>query len=134
MASQTITGQDLQYTQDNQRCFAYSGLIEVDNTETTLLEFTTHSATLQVKIQFNINEPGAGEAYQHQIYFNDIVVQGYLSPGGSDTTGRPDIAIHLIIPPFTKVKTTSDNIQDSASRKCIVSVTGRVYNYLPVRN
>jgi len=124
-ASVVQTGLGIRYV--GNYAMAYSGLVEADNSLTYLLDFFSGSGIIKCKIQFNIDEPGGGEAFEHQIWFNELIVQGYLSPGGTDTTGRPDIPIWLIIPPDTHVQCTSKNIQDSASRKCIASLTGRVY-------
>ena len=124
----------LQFSPDNKLAYSYSGNFEVDDTEFTLLEFKTESEYIMAIVQFNINEAGAGESYQHQIYFNDVVVQGYTSAGGTDAIGKPDVQLYILVPPFTTVKFTSANIQDSASRKCIVSFTGKVQGAVEQQN
>jgi len=136
MASQTITGLGLQFTQDNKHCFAYSGAVALDGTtdENTYLEFTTGSGYIVGTFQANNIDTGAGtDDMFYQIYFNDIVIIGYIA-GGSKTYSDPDNLVPLIIPPFTDVKCTVQDTTQASAIKNTLSITGRVYEYLPVRN
>ena len=63
--------------------------------------------------------------YQHKIYFNGTIVQSYFA---FDTGGRRNVTFDLIIPPLTKVRCTSVNVEDSSSKNQIVSIAGRIYN------
>ena len=124
-ANPTGIGQTLNYIGDF--AYAYSGKIAVDNNETTLLKFTTQNSMVKCRVQFNINDSSGGERFAHDVKLDGQIVQGYQSPGGTDTTGRPDIPLYIIIPPFTDFEATATNVQDSASRNVQVAVTGRVY-------
>jgi len=133
MASQTIVGPDLQYTQDNKHAFAYSGVIGVTDSETTLLGSTmTGSGYISAKLQISYMSATENNI-EYLIYFNDIVVQGYTVKGGGNYT-EADVPLWLIIPPFTELKVTGVNKSASTARDHAVSLTGRVYEYLPVRN
>ena len=56
--------------------------------------------------QANNLDTGAGtDDMFYQIYFNEVVIMGYLA-GGSKTYSDPDNLVPIIIPPFTKVKCT----------------------------
>lgn len=131
MASQTITGPELQYTQDNQRCYAYNAL-SIGTAETALLEFTTSSGTIVAQIQFNkTNEDG--DDYLFQVYLNDEVVSGWVNFYGATGTSINNTT-RIIIPPHTAVKCTADNVAGGSARPINCGLTGRVYEYLPVRN
>tara|TARA_Y100000593_G_C4243294_1_gene303341 strand:+ start:410 stop:817 length:408 start_codon:yes stop_codon:yes gene_type:complete len=121
----TGIGQTLNYIGDF--AYAYSGKVSVDNNETALLKFTTQNTMVKCRVQFNINDASGGERFEHNVKIDNQIVQGYQSPGGTDTTGRPDVPLYIIIPPFTKFEATAKNVQDTASRNVMVAVTGRVY-------
>jgi len=132
MASQTITGPDLQYTQDNLRCFAYSGAIGSTSGSTatqTLLDFKTKSAYIDAKLLFFATS-GSNNSLRLKLQFNDYNVlennaKGYYNeiPFWSD----------LIIPPFTHVVFKWD-IENEGADKGYAVLRGRVYEYLSVRN
>ena len=132
MASQTIAGPELQFTQDNKHCYAYSGEVSVANTELNLLSFDTNSEYIRAKVQLG-SKAQENEDYEFKIYFNDIVVfSATFGNQGQYYLGAWPIPI--IIPSFTNVKISLDNIADTDSRVWTVHLTGRVYEYLPVRN
>ena len=136
MASQTITGQDLQYTQDNQRCFAYSGLQQSNTTPFTVLSFTTPSAYIVAIIQINSgidpSSPGNSLINSARIKFNEIGV-AVIAAGTNTDDGPRSERQEVIIPPFTAVDILVDS-SATADREFSVVLTGRVYEYLPVRN
>jgi len=132
MASQTITGPDLQYTQDNLHCYAYSGSVAVTDTIGVLCEAHSKSGFIVADIQFGyVSDLGLKCGYR--ILFDDILIHSYQVSGGDRYTS-PDNPIRVIIPPFTKVTLDAANLASSASMNQCVSVTGRVYAQLPVRN
>ena len=114
----------LQFTPDNKHVFASSGLMEIDNTETTMLEFQTNSEYLKCKVQFNYPESD-GDDFLYQSYFDNVVVQGYQIDH-SKLYGYQNSIVLLIIPPFTTVKLTAINKGSSTSRTQICSLTGEV--------
>jgi len=132
MASQTIVGLELQYTQDNRQCYAYSGSVDVTNTETDLLHMDVGSGFIVAMVQFNYIE-SSGDDFKYSIYLNDLVVQGYFV-GGSGATTTADNFVKLLVPPHTTVRCTAQNITSSTGRAQAVSFIGRVYEHLPVRN
>jgi len=134
MASQTITGQDLQYTQDNKHCYAYSGEVNTDNenVEVTALQFTSGSGYILASFQFHNNQT-TGDDIKFTLYLNSIVVFGItMQYSGTDKLENPPTSI--IIPPFTDVLATVANATQAAARETLITLTGRVYEYLPVRN
>ena len=135
MASQTIAGHELQYTQDNLHAFAYSGLIEVAGSEITLLEFHTNSEYLKGTVQFQQGEYN-NDRYEYRIYFNDIQISTNILFGPGDTNGEHVgyYPLFLIIPPDIRVKMTAQNIENTNQNTQVANFTGRVYEMLPVRN
>jgi|TARA_Y100000034_G_C6713745_1_gene315406 hypothetical protein len=130
MASQTITGPELQYTQDNKHCFAYSGAIGVSNSETDLLNFHSKSAYIVATFQFGPDEYDTDD-YRFRVRFNGIIVLAYLVPRSDYQINNP---LNLIIPPNTEVRATAENLDADDANRITTTITGRVYEYLPVRN
>jgi len=132
MASQTITGDALQYTQDNKHCFAYSGvIIMTEGNETELLSFESDSGFIVAEVVFYY---AADSSYNclYKVKLNNQVVAQYVV-GDADSHFQLGI-IPLIIPPFTDCSFTGDNITNTSNLSQACAVTGRVYEALPVRN
>jgi len=125
-ASVVATGLGIRYIgKDPGFVYAYSGYISVNNTEKTMLEFTTGSGIIRAKVQFNMVDNDA-DAYRYIIYFNDQRIQAWVNKGAVNDV-HPDSYIELIIPPFTIMKCTADNVDNTNERTQVVSLTGRVY-------
>jgi len=122
-ASVVATGLGIRYIGDF--VYAYSNYVGVANTEKSLLEFTSGSGVIFAKVQFNMVD-NDNDAYRYIIYFNDLRIQAWVNKGAVNDV-HPDSYIQLVIPPFTTVKCTADNIDNSNERTQIVSLTGRVY-------
>ena len=122
-ASAASTGKGLRYIQN--WVYAYSGQVSVDENENSLLDFTTGSGLIFAKVQFNMVD-NDNDAYRYIIFFNDQRIQAWVNKGAVNDV-HPDSYIQLVIPPFTKVKCTAANIDNTNERLQIVSLTGRVY-------
>ena len=122
-ASIASVGKGIRYIGDY--CYAYSGSLAVNNVETTLLEFTTGSGLIRAIFQFYYPEI-IGDDYEYSIYFNDLQVAGH-NLNKSYEGMQSWIPIHLIIPPFTKVKGTAVNAENANSNNQQLTMTGRVY-------
>ena len=123
----------LQFTPDNKFAYAYSGSIDVDENEITLIEERTNSEYIVAQIQFNNLEEDDVEDYLHKIYLNDVVVQGFIQ-GRTDYDNKYESAIPIIIPPFTTFKLTSQNITNTESHAEVVSLTGSVHGAIEQEN
>jgi len=134
MASQTIVGPDtLQYTQDNLRCYAFSGKVACDDTQTILLNFLTGSGVIIARLDFGTGSV-SNRDMMWQVFLDDIEVYSYVSSGTNQAGANPQNTIDIILPPFTQVKVTSENQSDDNSENQYCILTGRVYEGLPVRN
>jgi len=132
MASQTITGSELQYTQDNKRCYGYSGIIGCTNANTLLMEFTTGSGFIEMQLVV-MNSSGAGDDFLYSLYLNDVISIQWYALGVQDPLAGKN-PIPLLIPPFTKFTLRGDNQGATTARDHTANFVGRVYEYLPVRN
>jgi len=131
MASQTITGPDLQYTQDNLHCYAYSGVVEDASSATaatTVLDFTSGSGYILARIDLVSDAKSASDRFL-DISLNDVsVINGAWD---NDPAKSLSPIVEMIIPPFTHFLLKWGC---SATKNVTISLTGRVYEYLPVRN
>ena len=120
------SGEGLNYIGDH--AYGYSGVLDIDGTETSMLEFTTGSSYFVGTVQFNYVELN-GYHFQYRFYLNDVIMQGFIDPSG--TSGDPTAStsiIPIIIPPFSKVKCTAENITDNTLQNQVCSIVGRVYD------
>lgn len=130
-SSQPVTTpQALNFTPDNKHCYAYSGVIAVNNIETSLLDFQTNSEYIVGEIQFNTSSTG-GDDYLYKVKLNETIVQEYVTIDQSDRS-RPDPYITILIPPFTRVELTARNVSDSSLNDQIVAVVGKVFGMTEV--
>tara|TARA_Y100000310_G_C20076265_1_gene531708 strand:- start:100 stop:495 length:396 start_codon:yes stop_codon:yes gene_type:complete len=116
-----ITQNAINFTPDNKRVYAYSGMLAGSTSaETTYLEFNTNSEYIRCIIQQgSTNETTRKTVY---IYFNDIQIlrndvdNGYPFPN----------TYKILIPPFTKVSITLKLGGDDGMSSWI-NLTGKAY-------
>jgi hypothetical protein len=126
MSGETVTSKSaLQFTNDNKKAYAFSGYIDVDNNETTLLEFNTNSEYIDAIISVS-NASGSGDDMRYYIYYNNVIVFGWYYDSPSYTGNLATTPIPLIIPPFTTVKITGDNQSSGSLRPHTAAVAGTV--------
>jgi len=107
--------------------YAYSGVLDINGTETVMLEFTSGNFLFVGTVQFNYVELN-GYHFQYRFYLNGIALQGFIDPSGSsgDPTASTSL-IPIIIPPNTVVKCTAENITDNTLQNQVCSMVGRIY-------
>ena len=125
-ASVASTGLGLRYI--GQHCYGYSGDFASDaNNDTEYLNFTSGSGYIVGTCQFHYGQ-NTDDDYAYRIEFNDITVCNYVTTGGRDGQGsEPDSSIPIVIPPFTKVVMSCQNISSVTGRRQNVIFVGRVY-------
>jgi len=116
----------INFTPDNLRTYAYSGLIEVDENETILLEFETNTEYIKGKVNFFYAE-ASNDRFEYFIYLNDIAIVQYHVHGPSDSNGEHKLpsSIPVIIPPFTNVKLKASNTENTNSRQQCAIFSGK---------
>ena len=117
------TGTSLNYI--GKHAYAHSGVISVTNTELSMLQFSTGNGYIRAIIQFNGGASGGGDNYAYRIKYDSQIVQEYVS--NSNTDDSPNQKLNLIIPPYTDVECTAQNVTDTSGNDQIVSLSGRVY-------
>jgi len=96
-----VTPNAINFTPDNKRCYAYSGLVTVGTSRVSLLEFNTQSEYLVSKFTPTYFTADTGENAFFEIYLNDILI--YNAEVTTSTSSTPFTFINFIVPPFTKV-------------------------------
>jgi len=124
-ASTVVPGLSLNYAGD--WAYAYSGQVDVANVELSLLEFTTGAGIIVGEMQIGSNN-AEDEDFEVKIYFNDLIIFSNTFHQQGATYVNIASAVPLIIPPFTLVKATMDNIADTDVRRWTIGLTGRVYD------
>ena len=121
-ASIASTGPGIRYI--GNWAYAYNSL-DVTTVELSLLEFTSGSGLIIAKIQFNkTNEDG--DDFLYQVYLNDEAVSGWVNFYGATGTSINNVTT-VLIPPFSKVKCTADNVSGGIARPINCGLVGRVY-------
>jgi len=102
-------------------CYAYSGVIGVTS-EVTLLEFRSPAAYIEAQLQ-EFNGSGSNDDIHFKMYMNDVLM--YSSVLWNINRGH--MWAKIIIPPYTEIKVTAENIQSGTSRDISVILEGIVY-------
>jgi len=139
MASQTIRGDTLQFTQDNKHCFSYSGTYNVNTTAFTMIEFNSGAPSIvgtfygYGPIKFDSTDINTGKFGGFQVSFNEVVVAIMKTDTSQHDMGQV-LQFRAIIPPHTDVLVEGLSNVTTAGFLMECSFTGRVYENLPVRN
>jgi len=108
MSGDTVSGNALQFTNDNKHAYAYSGVITtVVSTDVKLMEFETNSEYHVAKLQFWYDAIGSGSNIEFKVSFNNIKVACYHVTDSIDAEWSSPI--RLIIPPSTVVLIEAKN-------------------------
>jgi len=124
-ASAVSAGQSIIYLGDYAWC--YTGGIGVNATLTTVLETQTASGLMVANMQLTYVTVSANDQMEWQIYLNDILMAGAKDVSPTHYT-EFNFPLKLVLPPFTKIKVTCDNVSQDVSRDMAVLLTGRVYD------
>jgi len=118
------TGKELNYI--GSHCFAFSGVVSVDNNKANLLSFTTGKEYIEAWIQLYASTTQADD-FEVEILVNDLAIissEYEKSYSGQFVNGIPR---RVIIPPFTKVDVTAQNTQGSTNADWSTTFTGKLY-------
>tara|TARA_Y100000593_G_C4134964_1_gene249281 strand:+ start:85 stop:492 length:408 start_codon:yes stop_codon:yes gene_type:complete len=122
----TGTGKGL--TSVGDYAYAYSGSIEVDNNDVTLLSFQTGKEVTKGIVQFYYAEP-SNDKFLYTVKMNGLAVVQYQVFGPNDTNGEHllSMPVYLVIPPMSLIECIAKNNENTNSRKQISNFTGRIY-------
>ena len=105
--------------------YAFSGLIDIQNTSDTYLLFDTGkymSGHFQLYTASN-----TAEQIQWDVYFNDILIIRFNQEGRGSAYRGQGVDNDIIIPPLTRVKVTGLNTGASTPVHGLAVFTGKVY-------
>ena len=105
-------------------CYAYSGLAEVTNSDTTLLEFTTGNYTAVVS-WFPIFFVSTTDNYAWTVSLNGAEVQRNESDSATDS--NETVPMQLVIPAYSEFKMICANQESGTGRNMGTTLTGRIY-------
>ena len=123
-ASIASIGKSIRYIGDY--VYAYSGEIAVPSSlgEVTLLEDMSGSGLIVGDYQFFYGTSATDE-YIYKMYFNGLIGMSYMVTNLREST--PDVKIGVILPPFTQIKLTAQNLSTDNGRLQAATLIGRVY-------
>ena len=122
MSGQTVTGEALQFTDDNKHAYAYSGSVSVGTTRLSLLEFETNSSYIIGKFQPTYFTQTTGENITYEISINNILIYSVELTSAFDYTPYEDVEI--IIPPNVAFKIEAFVASGTRNIGCVL--TGKV--------
>ena len=125
MSGDTVTGQALQFTNDNKHAYGYSGVIDIENTSATYLLLDTNSEYIVGHFQC-YNATISAEQIEWDIFFNNILIIRFKSEGRATAFRGQGIDNDIIIPPFTQVKVVGTNTGASSTVNGLVVFAGKV--------
>jgi len=104
---------------------AYSGITDVNNNEINLIEFTSGNYLFVGEWNGYYYEAVYGEDFRFIVYLNGAAVEAFTTEGS--IRGHSRAILNIIIPAFSQVKITAQNVEDSTAREMLASLTGRIY-------
>jgi len=110
-------------------CYAYSGQVGITDATTNLLSFTSGNYYSRVKVQFFYADEAQGDDVMFKVSMNGSLIST-LQIGGSTTVnthGNDWDYLELIIPSYTEVTITGENMDDTDLHQVGTTVTGRIY-------
>jgi len=105
---------------------AFSGVIGVDNTETTLINALSGDYTIKASLYFGTGSVSSRDMLW-KVYLSESIVYSYVSSGTNQAGANPQNYIEMIIPAFSQFKITSENETDSNTENQSVVLVGRIY-------
>ena len=124
-ASIASTGLGIRYIgSPNGHIYGYNEAA-VTQSETDIFSFTSGSGYIMGALQINYAADQSENAL-YKIYFNNVRIQSWVVPGGTQSPA-PEQPLLLLIPPLTIVLVTGILLSGGSPRTHYGSLTGRVY-------
>ena len=127
MSGDTVTGESLQFTDDNKYAYAQGGLIDSSTSEVTQLKFTTHEPYIIATIMFNGGvDPANITNGIYKIFY--ILINSKKIAAikvESNLEDMPSTYLYeILIPSYSDFEITADST--FTGYKTSVSLTGKV--------
>ena len=104
--------------------YATSGRVTVGDTAINLCDFTTGSEYIVGTVMFSSGTQ-SGDDYQYTTIFNGEPVDRFHTSGGVVAPDR--VNRQIIIPPYTRVQFTAQNVTDASTDSQLVFFQGEVH-------
>jgi len=106
--------------------YGYSGKVAVDNNEIDLINATSGSYYSRAQVLFSYAvDASTGDDCIYRIRMNGIIVWQHLADHAlAQYSFLQDIPI--VIPPYTELRLTAENIQTTPRNQCVV-LAGKIY-------
>lgn len=123
-----VTPNALNFTPDNNRCYAYSGEQTLaGSTNQNYIEFDTNSEYVMGKIMPHGSPDGAsGSDFSLYVYYNDTIIYSQRFLNNATIYNQGIFALDLIVPPFTNVKLNLKNEESSSTVQMGIAFIGDV--------
>ena len=125
MSGSTVISNALQFTNDNKHAYAFSGIVDVNNTETRLLLLNTQSEYLLTELQV-LQGTTSNEDFLYKVFFNNVIVAQWHCLQVTDKEINMPNIYNFIIPPFTLVKVAAQNTSSATTRNHSATLTAKV--------
>jgi len=122
MSTDIVSGNALQFTNDNKKAYAYSGTVGVNNTDVKLLSFNTNSEYIEALVTVS-SKAGSGDDMKFWIELNEVLISSGYEALVSMPSQNP---LPIIIPPFTQFDFYARNLGSTSLREMQVVVVGKV--------
>jgi hypothetical protein len=119
-----FTGPQLGLTVIQSHCYAFSGVIDVNDSETDLLNFHTGKQYIRATVRFCYGV-SSSDNYLYKIKYNGQIVMSDASAGTTQAHWNPEYEI--LIPPLTEVIMTAINQTGDYLKPQSVVLVGKVY-------
>jgi len=121
MSGQTVTGEGLQFTDDNLQCYAYSGSVTIAAAESTIIDFETNSSYINAIVTpFYVDNSSNDLIWQAKI--NGLTIAAFILPAGN---AYPGDFMNIIIPPNSRFTVHAQNLS-AGSIQGGVAIVGKV--------
>ena len=118
-------GQTLNYI--GEHVYAYSGTVSVTNADTTMLKFTTHSASyILADIQMYCADSQTND-FDFVLKLNGETITAFQLDNTPQQYPYGNYPVHIVLAPNTQIEIIMSNQSSSTGRDWTVSLTGRTY-------
>jgi len=121
-----VTSPKLIFTEDGEKCYCYTGVIETSAAFQTFMSFQSPESYIDAHLDVIWGEY-SGDSIEWNLLFNDIEIMDSLNTHTS-TYYNPITHSHFIIPPLTHVIWRIINNSGSTARNVSAVLTGTVGN------
>ena len=119
------TGTGINYI--GKHAYAYSGTVGVTNAEKKMLKFATGNEYIVAEFNLSCNS-GAGDDFDFIIRVNGESILESQITTPAQPGSRFINPIKLILPAFSNIEATLENVTQASSLDWTVTMVGRVYN------